>query len=537
MNLPDLDLKAENETIALAKPLDKPTEQTDGLDTSVVSATSADKDVMANVAYAFLLAGASACRMCKVESKSEGGVCKVDVQLDEGRVLASFGNIFDAAGCLGEKELEVLGDLKKVAAVITKWAKVSVKRRKRPASSSVLSVSRLRAGGNNVAQRAWAEAARHAAHHGEEQAIIKVLLRGANTYIAVSLYHPACKYCFNIFSVLGVVSNDTPIPISLLPEGLSPSMRGSVYYGRAEGYAEQLLCDHCGAWRFVPRSMEDALIAKDKFFCKDVPGFTCALPSHFYDKAKRAEYQGKEPKMSCLDPYMRMLPDGWRNKLKPVILDQREVFYTIEDMYRQPTTQHSIYPEKRFIFRCFQETPLDKARVILIAQDPYYNKGEANGLAFSVNEGTPIPPSLGNIFALLNEDVPEANIDIYTTNGDLTKWAQRGVLLLNSALTVKSGKPGSHSDMWRNFTKKVIEIICKFKKNKGIVFIALGKDAQEHIKDIKDIDTTKHRVITASHPSSRSRYLGAEPFAKSNIFSKTNEALKELKLEPIDWSL
>ena len=138
MNLPDLDLKAENETIALAKPLYKPTEQTDGLDTSVVSATSADKGVMANVAYAFLLAGASACRMCEVTSKSEAGKCKVDVQLDEGRVLASFGNIFDAAGCLGEKELEVLGDWKKVAAVITKWAKVSVKRRKRPASSSVL---------------------------------------------------------------------------------------------------------------------------------------------------------------------------------------------------------------------------------------------------------------------------------------------------------------------------------------------------------------------------------------------------------------
>ena len=84
MNLPKLNLNAENETIALAKPLDKPTEQTDGLDTSVVSATSADKDVMANVAYAFLLAGASACRMCKVESKSEAGKCKVDVQLDEG---------------------------------------------------------------------------------------------------------------------------------------------------------------------------------------------------------------------------------------------------------------------------------------------------------------------------------------------------------------------------------------------------------------------------------------------------------------------
>ena len=131
MNLPKLNLKAENETIAFAKPLD-------GVDTSVVSATSADKGVMANVAYAFLLAGASACRMCKVESKSEGGVCKVDVQLDEGRVLASFGNIFDAAGCLGEKEYEELDDLKKVAAVITKWAKVSVKRRKRPASSSVL---------------------------------------------------------------------------------------------------------------------------------------------------------------------------------------------------------------------------------------------------------------------------------------------------------------------------------------------------------------------------------------------------------------
>ena len=532
MNLPDLDLKAENETIALAKPL----EQTDGLDTSVVSATSADKGVMANVAYAFLLAGANACRMCKVESKSEDGKCKVEVQLDEGQVLDSLGNIFGAAGCLGEKELEVLGDLKKVAAVITKWAKVSVKRRKRPASSSVLSVSRLRAGGNNVAQRAWAEAARHAAHHGEEQAIIKVLLRGANTYIAVSLYHPACKYCFNIFSVLGVVSNDTPIPISLLPEGLSPSMTGSVYYGRAEGCALQLLCDSCGAWRFVPRSMEEALIAKDKFFCKDVPGFTCAEPSHAYDEDIRSKHKGK-PEKSCLTLYLGMLPDCWRKKLKPVLKDQRDLIYTIEDMYNEPTTRDRILPPKMFIFNCFKKTPLEDAKVILIGQDPYYNRGEANGLAFSVDEHTSIPPSLGNIFALLGKDVPEANVDIYTTNGDLTKWAQRGVLLLNSALTVKSGKPGSHSDMWRNFTKKVIEIICthcKTRKNKGIVFIALGKNAQEHIKDI---DTTVHRVITASHPSSRARFSGAEPFAASNIFSKTNEALNELKLEPIDWSL
>ena len=280
--------------------------------------------------------------------------------------------------------------------------------------------------------------------------------------------------------------------------------------------------------------MEATLKAKDPFFCKDVPALTCAMPSHSYDKAKRAEYQGKEPKMSCLHFYLEMLPDGWRNKLKPVILDQREVFYTIEDTYTRPTTQHSIFPPKDSIFKCFQKTPLEDAKVILIAQDPYYNKGEANGLAFSVDEGTPIPPSLGNMFALLNEDVPEANVDIYTTNGDLTKWAQRGVLLLNSALTVKSGDPGSHSDMWRIFTKEVIKIICKFRKKQGIVFIALGKNAQEHIKDI---DTTVHRVITASHPSSRSRYLGAEPFAASNIFSKTNEALKELELEPIDWSL
>ena len=349
----------------------------------------------------------------------------------------------------------------------------------------------------------------------------------------MSLYHPARKYCFNIFSVLGVVSNDTPIPKSLLQEGLSPSITGSVYYGRAEGCAEQLLCDSCGAWRFVPRNLEEALIAKDQFFCKDVPGFTCALPSHFYDKAKREEHQGKEPK-SCLTLYLGMLPNCWRKKLKPVLEDQRDLIYTIEDMYSQLTTQHSIFPPKMFIFKCFQETPLEKARVILIAQDPYYNKGEANGLAFSVNEHTSIPPSLGNMFALLETDVPEANVNIYTTNGDLTKWAQRGVLLLNSALTVKSGDPASHSDMWRNFTKKVIEIICKFRKKKGIVFIALGKDAQEHIKDI---DTTIHRVITASHPSSRSRYSGAEPFAASNIFSKTNEALKELELEPIDWSL
>jgi hypothetical protein len=131
MNLPDLDLKAEKETIAFAKPL----EQTADVDTSVVSATSAGKGVMANVAYAFLLAGANACRMCDVTSKSYG---VREVQLDEGRVFDSFETIFGAAGCIGRDELNEFGDLKKVAAVITKWAKVSVKRRMCPASSSVL---------------------------------------------------------------------------------------------------------------------------------------------------------------------------------------------------------------------------------------------------------------------------------------------------------------------------------------------------------------------------------------------------------------
>ena len=131
MNLPKLNLKAEKETIAFAKPLD-------GVDTSVVSATSADKGVMANVAYAFLLAGANACSMCEVTSESYGCGRVREVQLDEGRVLDSFDTIFGAAGCIGRDELNEFGDLKKVAAVITKWAKVSVKRRKRPASSSVL---------------------------------------------------------------------------------------------------------------------------------------------------------------------------------------------------------------------------------------------------------------------------------------------------------------------------------------------------------------------------------------------------------------
>jgi len=359
------------------------------------------------------------------------------------------------------------------------------------------------------------------------------LLRGVDTYIAVSLYHPACKICLNFLSVLGVVSNDTPLPVSLLPKGLAPSMSGSVYHGRVEGCAEQMLCDECGAWRFVPRNLEATLKAKDQFFCKDVSDLACAEPSHAYDKDIRSKHKAK-PQKSCITLYLGMLPDCWRKKLKPVLEDQRDLIYTIDDMYRQRTTQYSIFPPKMFIFNCFKKTPLEDAKVILIGQDPYYNRGEANGLAFSVDEHMSIPDSLSNMFALLGKDVPEANVGIYTTNGDLTKWAQRGVLLLNSALTVKSGDPGSHSDMWRIFTKEVIKIICKFRKKQGIVFIALGKNAQEHIKDI---DTTVHRVITASHPSSRARFSGAEPFAASNIFSKTNEALKELKLEPIDWSL
>ncbi len=185
-----------------------------------------------------------------------------------------------------------------------------------------------------------------------------------------------------------------------------------------------------------------------------------------------------------------------------------------------------IYPPGPLIFNAFKQTPFDKVEVVLLGQDPYHNKGQAHGLCFSVPDGVPKPPSLVNIFKELKNDL---GIEI-PESGNLTKWAQQGLLLLNASLTVRQNEPGSHAQTgWLQFTDNVIKKISEQKE--GIVFLLWGKFAQEKQSLI---DETKHYVLKAAHPSPYSANNG---FFGCKHFSKTNELLMQQHKTPIDWKI
>ena len=185
-----------------------------------------------------------------------------------------------------------------------------------------------------------------------------------------------------------------------------------------------------------------------------------------------------------------------------------------------------IYPPGSLIFNAFYKTPFDKVKVVILGQDPYHNKGQAHGLSFSVPQGINKPPSLVNIFLELRNDLGIAP----SVHGNLEKWAQQGVLLLNATLTVRENEPGSHSKIgWIDFTNEVIKKISDEKNS--VVFFLWGRFAQD--KQIL-IDETKHYVLKAAHPSPFSADKG---FFGCRHFSKTNELLMKEGHEPIDWKL
>lgn len=186
----------------------------------------------------------------------------------------------------------------------------------------------------------------------------------------------------------------------------------------------------------------------------------------------------------------------------------------------------TIYPPGKYIFNAFNTTPFDKVKVVILGQDPYHNPGQAHGLSFSVQNGIAPPPSLVNIYKELESDL---NIS-RPNHGNLTKWAKQGVLLLNAALTVEAHSPMSHSKAgWHDFTNKVISILSQQKDS--LVFILWGGFAKSKVPLI---DTSKHLVLTAAHPSPLSAHNG---FFGSKHFSKANAWLEEKGSTPIDWSL
>ena len=185
-----------------------------------------------------------------------------------------------------------------------------------------------------------------------------------------------------------------------------------------------------------------------------------------------------------------------------------------------------IYPPGSLLFNAFNTTPFDSVKVVLLGQDPYHGPGQAHGLCFSVADGIAPPPSLVNIFKELHNDsgVP------FPRSGNLTRWAQQGVLLLNASLSVRANEPMSHSKIgWAHFTDSVISKVSELKKN--VVFLLWGKFAQEKQALI---DETKHLVLKAAHPSPYSANNG---FLGCRHFSKTNNYLVQNGIDPVDWSL
>lgn len=185
-----------------------------------------------------------------------------------------------------------------------------------------------------------------------------------------------------------------------------------------------------------------------------------------------------------------------------------------------------IFPSEEDCFNAFKLTPFDKVKVVILGQDPYHGPKQANGLSFSVNPGVKVPPSLLNIYKELNQDL---NISI-ADHGDLSRWAEQGVLLLNSVLSVEKSKANSHQGKgWETFTDKVIELLSA--EHEGLVFMLWGAYAQ---KKGKAIDRAKHLVLEAVHPSPLSVYRG---FFGCQHFSKSNAYLKQLGKGEIDWSV
>ena len=190
--------------------------------------------------------------------------------------------------------------------------------------------------------------------------------------------------------------------------------------------------------------------------------------------------------------------DSWYSELKEEF--EKKYWIELSTKVKNSYKNKIIFPKPSLMFNAFNSTHLNNVKVVIIGQDPYHGQGQANGLSFSVNDGIAIPPSLLNIFKELESDL---NIPI-PNSGNLQSWANQGVLLLNTVLTVEKDNANSHKDLgWEIFTKKAIEIVSS--KLNNIVFILWGKQAQS-IEDV--IDTSKHFIITSVHPSPLSAHRG-----------------------------
>ena len=225
--------------------------------------------------------------------------------------------------------------------------------------------------------------------------------------------------------------------------------------------------------------------------------------------------------MSKIEPKIH---ESW----KEILYDefQKDYFVNLKQFLVEEKKKYTIYPPGNLIFNAFDKTPFNKVKVVIIGQDPYHGPGQAHGLCFSVPQGIKIPPSLRNIYKELNS---ELGCEI-PNHGNLEKWAEQGVLLLNATLTVRDSQAASHQKKgWETFTDSVIRTIANKKEN--VVFILWGNYAQT--KQVF-IDENKHCIIKSVHPSPLSASRG---FFGSKPFSQANNYLKASDIEPVDWCI
>lgn len=216
--------------------------------------------------------------------------------------------------------------------------------------------------------------------------------------------------------------------------------------------------------------------------------------------------------------------NDWKPILEQAI--QSSTYQNLRDFLKEEYASQTIYPEMTDIWQAFEWTPYCEVKVVLLGQDPYHGVKQAHGLSFSVRPGVTVPPSLKNMYKELERDLSIQPVN----HGYLRKWAEEGVLLLNTVLTVREGQAHSHRGKgWEELTDYVITQLNE--RDEPIVFLLWGNAAQ---KKQKMIDDTKHIVLTTSHPSPLSAYRG---FLGSGIFSDTNKALEDIGVEPIDWKL
>lgn len=205
---------------------------------------------------------------------------------------------------------------------------------------------------------------------------------------------------------------------------------------------------------------------------------------------------------------------------------KKDYYLRLREFLKQEYSQRRIYPPMNDIFNALRCTSYSDVKAVILGQDPYHGAGQAHGMCFSVRKGTPPPPSLQNIFKELKADIGAEP----PPHGELTAWAQQGVLLLNTVLTVREGQANSHRGMgWENFTDRIIELLNE--REKPMVFLLWGGNARSKARLVT---SPQHLVLQCAHPSPLSAYNG---FFGCRHFSKTNEFLEQNGIQPINWKL